>query len=766
MKTKSFSTEIGGKTLTAEFTDLAEQANGSVILRHGGTAVLATAVMSERTRDDIDYFPLTVDYEERFYAAGQILGSRFVRREGRPSEEAILSGRVVDRTISPLFAGHIRNEVQVIITVLALDEEDPDTIAVNAASLALATSDIPWAGPVAAVRIGKKGAKTSGAAGGSPDAPQVSPSLRSNALEGEAFRDSGFIINPTYKEREHMELDILACGKDGTINMIEVGAKEASEEDAAEGFSHAVDEHKKILAFQNKIVEELGKEKRAMPEPELPKALTALFDSEFTPKLKEIVFSGEAGKKNIYAAKKEFLARVAETEELAAYKKLADHFFENKVDEEIHRGAIEDSVRADNRAFDEVRPLFAKAGGVSPVLHGSGIFYRGGTHVFTALTLGGPGDSQIIDSMEEREVKKRFMHHYNFPPFSGGETGRMGGLNRRMIGHGALAEKALKAVIPDKEIFPYTIRLVSECFASNGSTSMGSVCASTLSLMDGGVPITRPVAGIAMGLMLSPNFHKDKKYKVLTDIQGPEDSHGDMDFKVAGTKEGITAIQMDIKLDGVPLPILIEALAGARVARLRILTTIEKEIALPRPNISPRAPEIITMHVKPDQIGLVIGGGGKTINGIKEEAGVEDITIEDDGSVFITGKNGTALRAKEMIEAVVKEYKPGEVYEGEVTRMMDFGAFVRIGPGKDAEGLVHVSEVAPFRIDKIGDAIAVGERVRVMIKEIDEKGRLNLSIKAVDPEFASRKNLQPSQNQNGTRPNNGRNGAGGNGRRF
>ncbi len=735
MKTKSFSTEIGGKTLTAEFTDLAEQANGSVILRHGGTAVLATAVMSERTRDDIDYFPLTVDYEERFYAAGQILGSRFMRREGRPSEEAILSGRVVDRTIRPLFASHIRNEVQVIITVLALDEEDPDTIAVNAASLALATSDIPWGGPVAAVRIGKKG-------------------------------DSGFIINPTYAEREHMELDILACGKDGTINMIEVGAKEASEKDAAAGLASAVDEHKKILAFQNKIVEELGKEKRTMPEPELPAGLTELFEAEFAPKLKEIVFSGEAGKKNIYAAKKEFLARIAETEGLADYKKLADHFFENKIDEEIHRGAIEDNVRADNRAFDEVRPLFAKAGGVSPVLHGSGIFYRGGTHVFTALTLGGPGDSQIIDSMEEREVKKRFMHHYNFPPFSGGETGRMGGLNRRMIGHGALAEKALKAVIPDKEIFPYTIRLVSECFASNGSTSMGSVCASTLSLMDGGVPITRPVAGIAMGLMLSADFHRDKKYKVLTDIQGPEDSHGDMDFKVAGTKEGITAIQMDIKLDGVPLPILVEALEGARAARLQILETIEKEIAAPRPNISPRAPEIITMHVKPDQIGLVIGGGGKTINGIKEEAGVEDITIEDDGSVFITGKNGTAQKAKEMIEAVVKEYKPGEVYEGGVTRMMDFGAFVRIGPGKDAEGLVHVSEVAPFRIDKIGDALAVGERVRVMIKEIDEKGRLNLSIKAIDPEFASRKNLQPSQNQNGGRPTNNRGGQNGNGRRF
>jgi len=723
MKTKSFSTEIGGKTMTAEFTDLAEQASGSVILRHGGTAVLATAVMSERTRDEIDYFPLTVDYEERFYAAGAILGSRFMRREGRPSDGAILSGRVVDRTIRPLFPHYIRNEVQVIITVLALDEEDPDTIAVNAASLALATSNIPWAGPVASVRIGKK--------------------------------DGGeYIINPTYAERaeKQLSLDILACGKDNTINMIEVGAREVSEEDVAEGFARALNEHAKILDFQNTIIAEIGKEKREMPRPELPEAITALYAQDFAPRITATVFSGVAGKHEIHTLQREFLARIAESEEYSKYKKLADQFFEDKVDEEIHRGAIEDGARADGRAFDEIRPLFAKAGGVSPVLHGSGIFYRGGTHVFTALTLGGPGDSQIIDSMEEHEMKKRFMHHYNFPPYSGGETGRIGGLNRRMIGHGALAEKALEAVIPDKESFPYTIRLVSECFASNGSTSMGSVCASTLALMDGGIPITSPVAGIAMGLMMSPNFAKDKKYKVLTDIQGPEDSHGDMDFKVAGTKNGITAIQMDIKLDGVPLPILAEALIGAKKARLQILDVIANEIASPRATISPRAPEIISMRVKPDQIGLVIGGGGKTINGIKETSGVEDITIEDDGSVFITGKNGTAARAKEMIEAIVKEYKPGEVYDGEVTRMMDFGAFVRIGPGKDAEGLVHVSEVAPFRIDKIGDALKVGERVRVMIKEIDEKGRLNLSIKAVDPEFAARKNLTPSQNTNASRP--------------
>lgn len=746
MQSKKFETSVGGKPLIAEFTDLAEQANGSVILRYGNTAVLATAVMSEKTRDDIDYFPLTVDYEERFYAAGQILGSRFVRREGKPSEDAILSGRVVDRTIRPLFPQHMRNEVQVIITVLAIDEEDPDTIAVNAASLALAVSDIPWSGPVASVRIGKI----------SDSGKLLSPavSLQGNAFETATPSLKEFVVNPTYAQRKHNEttLDILSCGKDNTINMIEVASSEASEEEVAEGLARSIEEHQKILAFQQKIVQEIGKTKRVVPEPELPEALTQLYATEFAPHIKTVVFSGTAGKKEIYAAKKAFLTRVGEIEEIAHHKKLADRFFEEKIDEEIHRGALEDNMRADNRAFDEVRPLFAKAGGVSPILHGSGIFYRGGTHVFTALTLGGPGDSQLIDSMEEQEVKKRFMHHYNFPPYSAGETGRMGGLNRRMIGHGALAEKALEAVIPNKEVFPYTIRLVSECLASNGSTSMGSVCASTLALLDGGVPLKNPVAGIAMGLMLSTNYAQDRKYKVLTDIQGPEDSHGDMDFKVAGTRDGITAIQMDIKLDGVPLPILIEALEGARLARLHILEVIAKEITTARPTISPRAPEIMTMRVKPEQIGLVIGGGGKTINGIKETSDVSDITIEDDGSIFITGKNGSAAKAKMMIEGLVKEYKAGEIYEGEVTRLMDFGAFVRIGPGKDAEGLVHVSEIAPFRLEKMTGVLSVGEKVQVMIKEIDDRGRINLSIKAIDPEFAARKGLKSGSS---TTPNNG-----------
>ncbi len=730
MQTKSFELEIGGKKMIAEFTDLAEQASGSVILRYGDTAVLATAVMSAKTRDDIDYFPLTVDYEERFYAAGKILGSRFIKREGRPSEQAILSGRVVDRTIRPLFPSHIRNEVQVIITVLALDADDPDVVAVNAASLALATSNIPWAGPVAAVRIGKQGS-------------------------GE------FIINPTYAQREAAEttLDILSCGKDSTINMIEVGASEASEDDVAKGFALSIAQHDKILAWQKQIIAEIGKEKSDATKPETPAELITLYDSRFATKVQAAVFCGVAGKDAIYAVQKEWKEAVEALQGSTLTQDsprsnlkpgLIKRFLEDKVDEEIHRGAVEDNKRPDNRRFDEVRPLYAKAGGISPILHGSGIFYRGGTHVFTALTLGGPGDSQLVDTMEEQDKKQRFMHHYNFPPFSGGETGRMGGINRRAVGHGALAQKALEAILPSAEKFPYTIRLVSECFASNGSTSMGAVCASTLALMDGGVPISSPAAGIAMGLMTHNGEHR-----VLTDIQGPEDEFGGMDFKVAGTKNGVTAIQLDIKLDGIALPILVEALEGAKQARLQILTVLEKEISAPRATISPRAPEIITMKVKPEQIGLVIGGGGKTINGIKDISEVDDITIEDDGSVFITGKNGAAQMAKAMIEALVKEYKAGETYEGEVTRLMDFGAFVRIGPGKDAEGLVHVSEVAPFRIDKIGAAVAVGEKVRVMIKEIDEKGRINLSIKAVDPEFATRKGLTPSTQPhgNGSQPN-------------
>ena len=717
MQSKTYSIDIGGKTLSAEFNDWADQANGSVLVRYGNSAVLATAVMGSK-ESNLDYFPLSVEYEEKFYAAGAILGSRFMRREGRPSDEAVLSGRIVDRTIRPLFPKGLKRDVQVILSVLAIEDYDTDVLAVVAASLALSTSNIPWNGPVSAVRLG---------------------------LE-EGTED--YIVYPTYRQRDEelppkAKMDLTACGKDGLINMIEVGAREVGESVLEQALLRASQEIEKIQVWQKEILAERGVEKSKFVPPFED-------DGRLAPVFEEVVMSlikaknGMFEKEDLGIFKKEWAAHAAaQFPDIEAGK--LDTYFEHRLDMYVHDLAIKEGKRVDGRALDEIRPLYAKAGGISPIIHGTGLFYRGATHVLGALTLGGPEAAQIIDSIEVQDGKKRFMLHYNFPPFSVGETGRVGGMNRRMIGHGALAEKALRAVIPTKEQFPYTIRIVCESLASNGSTSMASVCAGTLSLMDAGVPITKPVAGIAMGMMSDA---KAGTYKVLTDIQGPEDHHGDMDFKVAGTDAGVTAVQMDVKVEGVPLAVLSEAFAQAKVARIQILGVIGKEISAPRPNLSPRAPEIISMKVKPDQIGLVIGGGGKTINGIKDISKVDEISIEDDGSIFITGKNGSAQTAKTMIEQLVKEYKPGEVYDGEVTRLMDFGAFVRVGPGKDAEGLVHVSEVAPFRINKISEAVAVGEKVRVMIKEIDDKGRINLSIKMADPEFASRKGLIASTQSN------------------
>ena len=707
MTKKEYSISVGGKTLTAEFNTLADQAHGSVLIRYGNTAVLATAVMSPNAKPGQGYFPLTVEYEEKFYAAGQILGSRFVRREGRPSDEAILSGRVIDRTIRPLFPQHVRNDVQVVVTVLAVEEYDPDVLGVIAASLALGTSHIPWNGPVSAVRIGK---------------------------EKEV---ADFNVNPSYITRSGggYELDITACGKDGHINMIEVGSKEVGEDMISQGFIKASEEIEKIQEFQKKIIKEIGKEKVVMSEPEIPTEFTGLYEKEFENALVSLVQSGKGTKFALNDIENTWLKKVGEVLPEGDMSRASD-FWSEKVNEVIHKEAIENQKRADGRALDQVRALEGSVGGISPVLHGTGTFFRGETHVMSFLTLGGPQDSLFIDTMEDREVKKRFMHHYNFPPFSVGETGRLGGLNRRMIGHGALAEKALEAVIPEVEKFPYTIRLVSECMASNGSTSMASVCASTLALMHGGVPIKAPVAGISIGLMME----SEQRYALLTDIQGPEDHHGDMDFKVAGTREGITAIQLDIKLDGVPIPILIEALEKAKAARHLILDEIEKIIPSSRAELSSRAPQIVVTKIRPDQIGLVIGGGGKTINEIREKTGTE-IEIEDDGTVFITGKNGGAEKAAEIIRDMTKEYKAGETYDGIVTRIMDFGAFVKIG--HSAEGLVHISEIAPFRIDKVTDALSEGEHVPVVVKEIDEKGRINLSIKDRDKDFAERKGVKP-----------------------
>lgn len=707
MKEQTFETVIGNKTFSATFTDLAEQANGSALVRYGDTTVLTTAVMS-RGESDKDYLPLSVEYEEKFYAAGQILGSRFVRREGRPSDGAILSGRVIDRTIRPLFDSSLRNDIQVVASVLSINEDDPDVLGINAASIALLVSDIPWGGPVSAVRVGKKKGK------------------------------GAFVINPNYEFRSSVdiELDVLLCGRNNTVTMIEVAANEVSEDTLLKSFEYGLQEIEKIQAFQNSFREKVGKEKQNSTRKEVPEIVGALF-GPFAERFPHAVFSGAPGKHMMGELKKEYIARVREEHpELA---RDADDYFESRVEALMRERAIKLGERVDGRALDEVRPLFAKAGGVSAMLHGSGIFYRGGTHVFSALTLGGPEDSQVIDSIEEPDTKKRFMHHYNFPPFSVGETGRIGGLNRRMVGHGALAEKALEAVIPPQETFPYTIRLVSEAFASNGSTSMGSVCASSLALMDGGVPISNPVAGIAMGVM----YKNENEYAVLTDIQGPEDHHGDMDFKVAGTKNGVTAIQLDVKVEGVPVSVLKGALDDAKAARLHILKVMLEAIPEPRKEMSPRAPKIISLTVPPDMIGMVIGGQGKNIKKIQEDTGVEGITIEDDGRVFITGKGDAPLKAEKIIKEMTRVFKPGEVIEGKVTRILDFGAFVRLS--SRTEGLVHISEIAPFRIDRVADAVAIGEMVRVSVKEIDSEGRVNLSLKDADPEFAVRKGLKPSE---------------------
>ncbi|MEK7208236.1 MAG: polyribonucleotide nucleotidyltransferase [Patescibacteria group bacterium] len=715
MRKKEFSIELGGKPLIAEFTDLAEQANGSVLMRYGDTAALVTAVMSKGEKET-DFFPLTVDYEERFYAAGEILGSRFIRREGRPTDEAVLSGRIVDRTIRPLFDQRMRHEVQVVVTILSIDEDDPDMLAVIGASLALCVSDIPFGGPVSAVRIGK---------------------LRPVNGEG-----GHFIINPQYSDRQenpHFELDLVACGKDGLINMIEVGGKEAEEKTVVAALEEASKEIERLQEWQKKVIAEVGKQKKVVPLPEVPEHIKALFAEKIVPRMEEYIFAKkQAGNAGIYELKGEWMAIAKERYPEDA--KFADRYYDEEVDVLIHREAIENNRRADGRGMDDIRPLFAKAGGISKILHGSGLFYRGQTHILSVLTLGGPGDAQIIDNMEIQETKKRFLHHYNFPPFSSGETGRIGSTNRRMIGHGALAEKALLPVIPQMEKFPYTIRLVSEAFASNGSTSMGSVCGGTLALMDGGAPIIRPVAGIASGLMMESQKLKVKgqKYKILTDIQGPEDHHGDMDFKVAGTRVGVTAAQMDVKVDGIPLPILAEALEKAKVARLKILDVIEKEISAPRADISPFAPKIITLKVKKDQIGLVIGGGGKTINGIKEKCGVDAIDIEEDGTIFISGKQGSAERAAKMLEELTHEFRAGERLMGTVVKIAEFGAFVALNDNTD--GMVHISEIAPFRIDRVESYLKAGDRVPVVVKEVDaERGRIRLSIKDADPSFIKKK---------------------------
>jgi len=717
MKQKEYSLEVGDKTMTAIFSDLADQANGSVMLKCEDTIVMATAVISKSAEKSLGFFNLTVEYLEKHYAAGLILGGQYNKREGRPSDEAVLSSRIIDRTIRPLFEKHIKNAVQVIITVLSVGQADPGVLGINAASLALAVSDIPWDGPVGAVHIGK--------------------------VKGES--EIKYDEYVPHQGEAVYDMDLTVCGKEGKIMMIEAMTFEMDEASVGIAFDKAVTHITEIENWQKGIVKEIGKAKLSFPKPATPEEVKQKFAETIGTELMDGLFmkgkfEGTLSKNNItdfeikwkeiaeemYPPSADYKTNKAHDE----LRNIAVDYFHHELDRVLHVGALKENRRADGRRMDEVRNLFAQAGGVSPMLHGTGIFYRGETHVFSALTLGGPADMYILDGMEVRG-EKRFMHHYNFPPYSAGETGRVGGMNRREMGHGMLAEKALVPVLPSKMDFPYTIRVVSESMASNGSTSQASICASSLALMDGGVPIKAAVAGIAMGAMIDEDNHTD--YKILTDIQGPEDHHGDMDFKIAGTRKGITALQLDIKVGGIAPEILKAALEQAKTARYTILDTIEKEIAQPRADISPKAPKILVIKIKTEQIGLVIGGGGKTVNGIKDKTGAE-INIEDDGTVFITGKDGSAEAAKKIIEALTHEWKVGDTTEGLVIKILEIGAVVALSEYSD--GLVHISEIAPFRINRVTDVLQEGQRVPVKVVAVDpERGRISLSIKAADPNF-------------------------------
>lgn len=695
---KKWSLEVAGRELVVETGKLAKQSGGAVTVRYGDTQVLATAVMSKDKSGIMGYFPLMVDYEERYYAAGKIKGSRFIKREGRPSDEAVLTGRAVDRTIRPLFDMRMRNEVQVVITVQSIDgENDPDIISIIAASTALSISDIPWGGPVAAVKVG--------------------------------MVDGVVVINPTEEQEAASTMNLTLSGTAERINMIEAGAFETPEDDVVRAFEAGHSEIAKIATFIEGIKAEVGREKREATllvgsdttEAAIKDALVKNGIEEALFGTKEEIYTNAAAVKE--KAKEELAETLSEEDQ----ENLDDVFalvYDEVCDEFVHKNIIENGKRPDGRTTEEIRPITCDVE-VLPRPHGSGLFTRGETQALTVTTLGAPGDHQIIDTMEVDE-KKHYIHHYNFPPYSVGEVRFMRGPGRREIGHGALAEKALVPVVPEKEDFPYTILLVSEILESNGSSSMAATCGSTLSLMHAGVPIKRPVSGIAMGMMTK---FDTGDYKVLSDIQGAEDHYGDMDLKVAGTEKGITALQMDVKMKGIDVEMFRATLAQAREGRMHILGEMLKTISEPSAELSPHAPRIITMHIDPEKIRDVIGPGGKVINEIIEKTGVS-IDIEDDGSVFITASNGEGgAEAQSIIHNLTKEIEAGEVYEGTVVRIMDFGAFVEVLPGKD--GLVHISELAHSRVEKVTDVVNIGDKVKVKVKEIDSQGRVNLSMKAL-----------------------------------
>ena len=700
MKTETFKLNISDKTLEVEFNNLAERTNSSVFVRMGNTVIMATAVMSNKEIEGIDFFPLTVAYEERFYAVGKILGSRFTKREGRPSEQSILTSRLIDRAIRPLFPKNFRREVQIIITCLAWDKEtDLALLGAIAASIVLSTSDIPWEGPVAPVRIGY--------------------------IKGElkAF--------PTFEERETGDMDLLLTGlkseskKEILINMIDAGMNEIPEETILKAVEMSKKYHQDILNFQEDIKNKIGKEKIEVSLPQSNEEVEKLVKEVVGNRIENIFKKNPTD--DMHKIRDDLALKLKEIEDADALR-YGFSFFEEYSEKIIHQSIIEKGLRFEERGTEEIREIFCDVSKI-PMVHGSGLFSRGETRVLSFLTLGSPGDQKVFDEMERQE-KKRFMHHYNFPPSCVGEIGPLRGPGRREIGHGMLGEKALKPVIPEAKIFPYTIRLVSEVLCSNGSSSMASTCAACLALMDGGVPIKAPVSGIAMGLMMEIDDKKsseDKKYVVLTDVQGEEDHYGDMDFKVTGTEKGITALQMDIKVRGITQEIMRTALSQSRKARLEILQKMKETIPEPRKELSPNAPRIFTLKIKPEQIGEVIGSGGKTINEIIDTCNVS-IDIEETGEVFVTAENEeSAKKAIEWIKNLTREVAVGEMFQGLIKRVLDFGAFAEILPGQ--EGLIHISQLSEKRVEKVTDVVKVGDIVPVKVISIDEHGRINLSLK-------------------------------------
>lgn len=714
MSVKKFSTEVAGQELSVEVGKLAQQAHGSCTVSYGETVVLATAVAAREPKDGIDYFPLMVDYEEKLYAAGKIKGSRFIKREGRATDEAVLTGRLIDRSIRPLFNESQRNDVQVVVTVLSYDGiNDPEFPALIATSIALGISPIPWAGPLAGVNIGRI--------------------------------NNEWVLNPTVEAKQKSDLELFVAGSQDQVIMIEAGAKEISENDMFAGIEFAGKHIKKILGFVEEVIKKVGvpKQKTEIDEEDQvirAKVVTKVHEvlskhdlancfhpdkfkmQESIQQISDIV--NETLKEDNEVSKDMRAMGVGMIDEalITAFKKLV----------------LEKGQRPDQRKFDEIRPLSAEVA-LLPRTHGSGLFSRGETQVLSIVTLGAPGDEQTLDTMEESGTKK-YMHHYNFPGFSVGEVKPLRGPGRREIGHGALAEKALVPVLPADEVFPYTIRVVSEVLGSNGSSSQASICGSTLSLMDAGVPIKAPVAGIAMGLVIDD--HDANQYAILTDIQGIEDHAGHMDFKIAGTKDGITAIQLDIKLGGINYHIIKETLIKAKDARIKILDVMKKVIAEPRKELSQYAPRIITLRIDPDKIREVIGSGGKVINEIIDKCGVS-IDIAQDGLVVITStdEEGSA-KAKAWVENIVKEIEVGEIYEGKVMKIItdrnkgnEIGAVVELLPGKD--GMVHISQVSHKRIEKVSDILKVDDLVKVKVMEVDkEKNRISLSMKELLPKPA------------------------------